>query len=300
MKKVLWSALATAQKLHPVKIIAFVVMPNHVHLVVLVEDPTDVEGFMERFKCESAHAVNKLLGRRQVTVWCEGYDSPAILTIDDLVEKLAYVYANPAQANRTDSIGNYLGVSSWHLFTSGQFTKQVQRIRRPLLQPLYRGPLSINNHHQVHNLLEEKAKELIAFTLSPDAWTTAFPNYATPDNLYRRVLKRIKEMEHEAAIARNEKGMSVPSASALISEPMNLPYSPTSFGRRMWCICGDIPIRISFITLIKSLRALGREARQKWAQGYRDHPFPPGLFPPCQPPLANLLPAFVRRSLAPA
>ena len=46
-------------------------------------------GFMERFKCETAHAVNRLLGRRQVTVWCKGYDSPVILTLDDLVEKLA-------------------------------------------------------------------------------------------------------------------------------------------------------------------------------------------------------------------
>ncbi len=43
---------------------------------------------MERFKCETGHAVNRLLGRRQVTVWCQGYDSPAILALDDLVEKM--------------------------------------------------------------------------------------------------------------------------------------------------------------------------------------------------------------------
>jgi REP element-mobilizing transposase RayT len=81
-ESVAWSALAVAQNLHPVKVIGFVVMGNHIHIVTLVEDPTTVESFMERFKCETVHAVNRLLGRRQVTVWCEGYDSPAILTID--------------------------------------------------------------------------------------------------------------------------------------------------------------------------------------------------------------------------
>lgn len=91
MEILLWSSLDVAQTLDPVKVIAFIVMGNHVHLIVLVEDPSAVESFMERFKCEIAHTVNRLLGRRQVTVWCEGYDSPVILTVDDLVEKMTYL-----------------------------------------------------------------------------------------------------------------------------------------------------------------------------------------------------------------
>ena len=84
MELILWSALAVAQSLYPLKVIAFVIMGNHIHIIVLIEDPTSVESF----KCETGHAVNRLLGRRQVTVWCQGYDSPAILTLDDLVEKM--------------------------------------------------------------------------------------------------------------------------------------------------------------------------------------------------------------------
>ncbi len=102
MESILWSALAVAQTLNKVKVISFVVMGNHVHIIALVEDPTDVESFMERFKCETVHAVNRLMGRRQVSVWCEGYDSPTILTLEDLIEKMAYVYGNPVRAHRTD------------------------------------------------------------------------------------------------------------------------------------------------------------------------------------------------------
>jgi REP element-mobilizing transposase RayT len=142
MELILWSALGVAQSLYPVKILSFVVMGNHIHIIALVEDPATVESFMERFKCETAHAINRLLGRRQVTVWCEGYDSPVILTLDDLVEKLAYVYANPVQAHRAASIARYQGVSSWAMFTSGNLTREVKRIRRTFLGPVVTGNVS--------------------------------------------------------------------------------------------------------------------------------------------------------------
>jgi hypothetical protein len=124
-------------------------MGNHIHLIVLVENPSMVESSMGRFKCETAHAVNRLLGRRQVTVWCEGYNSPAILTIDDLVEKLAYVYANPVRAHHSASISEYQGVSSWRIFTSEQVVREVEQVRRTFLVPI----AFINN-------LREKARNV--------------------------------------------------------------------------------------------------------------------------------------------
>lgn len=43
MERILWSAFAVAQNLHPVKIISLVMMGNHVHLIALVEDPEYIE-----------------------------------------------------------------------------------------------------------------------------------------------------------------------------------------------------------------------------------------------------------------
>ena len=297
MERIIWSALAAAFNLHPVKIISFVVMGNHVHILVLIEDPRDVKSFMERFKCETAHAVNKLLGRRQVTVWCEGYDSPAILTVDDLIEKLAYVYANPVRAHRTDSIDNYQGVSSWQMFTSGQITKEVKRIRRPLINPLPHRSLSLSQHKQLADTVEQATSETLSFSVSPDAWVKAFPNHLKPEELKQRVINRIREIEAEFNLIRKAKGIRLPSPQEIINQPIDFPYSPTTFGRRMWCICRDIAVRLSFIAFIKSLKAQALEVRKKWACGYQHEPFPPGLFPPCQPLLANLLPAFVRSAL---
>lgn len=298
MEMLLWSALAVAQNLYPIKIIAFVVMGNHVHLIVLVEDPEVVESFMERFKCETAHAVNRLLGRRQVTVWCEGYDSPAILTVADLIEKVAYVYANPIRAHRSKSIGAYQGVSSWNMFISGHSEKSVKRIRRPLVEPLPKGRLSPAQHTRLALFAEQQATEILTFILTPNAWISAFPNVLTADKFNKKVEERLKEIEAEMAAERSAKQIPLPSNLDVMTQPIDIPYSPKKFGRRMWCICRDVPLRIAFIRFIKELRAKARQVRRQWIHGERTVPFPVGLFPPCQPVLANLLPAFVRRCVA--
>jgi REP element-mobilizing transposase RayT len=297
MEMILWSALAVAQNLYPIKIIAFVIMGNHIHLIVLVEDPEIIESFMERFKCETAHAVNRLLGRRQVTVWCEGYDSPAILTVDDLVEKMAYVYANPVRAHLSDSIRTYHGVSSWNLFASGQTTKEIMRIRRPLIQPLPKGKLSLRQQKQLATAAEEKAEEVLQFILDPESWTTAFPNYESVEHFNQRVQLRLLQIEAEMAAERQVKQTPLRSAVEILTQPINTSYSPNKFGRRMWCICSDIPLRIAFINFIQDIRKKSRQVRLLWKSGNRSEPFPIGLFPPCQPVLANLLPAFIRRSI---
>jgi REP element-mobilizing transposase RayT len=298
MELILWSALAVAQCLYPVKIIAFVVMGNHIHIIALVEDPTVVESFMERFKCETAHAINRLLGRRQVTVWCEGYDSPPILTLDDLVEKLAYVYANPVRAHRSASIKTYQGVSSWGMLTSGQIFREVKRIRRTFLGPITKGTTSASLRRQEASVVEGQVTENLTFTLSPNAWITAFPNQATLESLKEKLLRRVGEIEQEMAAIRERQQISLPSDFEVASQPIDTPYAPTTFGRRMWCICRDIPLRIAFISFIKKLRAKAREVRLKWLQGDWREPFPTGLFPPSQPILANLLPAYLRGSLS--
>jgi REP element-mobilizing transposase RayT len=298
MEKILWSALALAQTLHPIKIISFVIMGNHIHIIALVEDPTNVESFMERFKCESAHAINRLLGRRQITVWAEGYDSPTILTLDDLIEKLAYVYANPVRAHLTDSIGNYHGVSSWKMYTSGEHTKEVKRIRRTFLEPLPSGNLSHAHHQRLADDVEAQSTEVLHFTLSPHAWMHALPEAPSPEILNQKLFTRLQEIEREMAHLRQTKRVSLPSPHEITKASIDTTYTPKSFGRRMWCICRDIPLRIAFISFIKKLKGSALAIRERWRRGENSAPFPPGLFPPCQPMLANLLPRLFHSALS--
>ena len=48
---------------------------------------------VRKFKTESAHAVNRLLGIRKRTIWCEGYDSPMVYKdLDRAVEKIKFCF----------------------------------------------------------------------------------------------------------------------------------------------------------------------------------------------------------------
>jgi hypothetical protein len=100
------------------------------------------------------------------------------------------------------------------------------------------------------------------------------------------------------AAIRKKAGIPLPSEFEVSSQPIDIPYEPKKFGRRMWCICSDIPLRIAFISFIKNLREKARKVRLEWLRGNSAEPFPIGLFPPTQPMLANILPAYFRRSLA--
>ena len=75
-------------------------------------------------------------------------------------------------------------------------------------------------------------------------------------------------------------------------------YAPKKFGKRMWCICSNVPLRVAFINFIKDLRARAKEVKHRWLNGGWMEPFPPGLFPPCLPALANIIPSYIQRGLA--
>src|SRR5215216_5194464 len=62
LNEIVWSILARAQTLYPVKICHLFLMANHLHFILAVDNPEDIVRFMERFKTETAHMVNRLRG----------------------------------------------------------------------------------------------------------------------------------------------------------------------------------------------------------------------------------------------
>lgn len=50
------------------------------HMVLVIDNPDDVPSFIGHYKTESAYTLNGILGRKKRTIWCEGYDSPIVLT----------------------------------------------------------------------------------------------------------------------------------------------------------------------------------------------------------------------------
>lgn len=275
---IIWSTLAKAQTIYGVKLCHFIFMANHVHLVLTVQCPDSIAAFMNYLKTETGHAINKLRGRRNRTVWVDGYDAVPILTLDDTIEKIAYIYTNPQKANLVEKIEHYPGVSSWEMYTKNELSKEVPRITRPSIHPSC----------TVQSLTDESLEKTTQFTLSPDAWMSLFGvQKDSISNVNIRIHKRIRALEAEHSETRQRQNKKVLGAKRLELQPIDVPYSPSKFSRRMWCICKDLELRKSFINSLKALIDSARHVYNLWKKGHTKERYPAGMFPPRFPRLVN-------------
>ncbi len=288
---IIQSCLARAQKLHPIRICHIVTEATHVHLLLVVDNPDDVPGFIRSFKVESAHMLNQLLGRKKRTIWCEGYDSPIVLTPLRALAAIAYMYANPAKDNLERSIDRYPGFSTWEMFLKGDLLQLWKRLRRFQFRRLSEQQHSLQGYTNEARKLLAESTDVQTFRLEPNAWMEAFG--ITEAESQRRVnellIARIRTLEQRAERLRNKVGKGVLGRSRLLQERLNTTYRPDRSGRRMWCLSEKRSVRTCFIKFFKQLMHNARSIRQRWLTGDLSAKYPPGLYPPSLPKLANVV-----------
>jgi putative transposase len=83
---------AGAYRLH-----AFVLMPNHLHLVLTPGDTTSLEKAMQLIKGGSSHEIHKQRGSR-MELWQPGFHEATIRDAADYLCRLRYIEQNPVLA----------------------------------------------------------------------------------------------------------------------------------------------------------------------------------------------------------
>ncbi len=285
------SALARAQALHRVRICAYVVEATHVHMLVVVDNPDDIKDFMDRFKTESSHAINRILGRRKRTIWCRGYDSPPVLTLSTAMRYLVYLYTNPAKDNLVDSIEEYPGLSSWKMFRSGKFEEEFSYIRRPHFRSVSDRARSPKRYAALAGELLSKAEAKLPFCITPNAWMECFGVMTESEQakVNEILLRWIKAEEQKFRDKRCKEGKRVLGRERLLQQAFDTTYLPDRHGKRMWCLCDEVPLRKEFIAWAKELLSQARQVYERWKRGDFGVKYPPGLYPPSMPKLAEPL-----------
>lgn len=173
--------LAKASSIYQVKVCHYIFMGNHLHMILVVDNPQDVSLFMGYVKSEISHIINLQLGRWKHTNWAEGYDSPVLLTAQDVIRYIVYLYANPARAGLTSSIEQYPGVSSWRMFRSEKHSARHKRISRPAIRTLDSPALGVNEQKRIveHYKLDSTPGETNELTIEPFAWMECFEEFRT-------------------------------------------------------------------------------------------------------------------------
>ena len=285
------SCLARAQHLYRVKICHITVEATHVHIILVVDYPADLPAFIRHFKTESAHLLNRLLGRRKRTIWCDGYDSPIVLTPLRALIAITYLYSNPSKDNLEDSIDDYPGFSSWKMFQNGDHKKVWQWIRRDAVKCLPKDAHSLRGYTAEAKRLVSLPHECHEFTLEPNAWREAFgiSDPAEQAQLNSRIVSRLRTLEERYRTKRHQEKRRVLGKARLTTQVFDLFYRPQRSGRRMWCLSEDRKLRLQFIEFFRALMDKARQVAKAWRVGDYSQRYPLGLYPPAMPKLAEPL-----------
>jgi type I restriction enzyme R subunit len=76
----------------------FVIMPNHVHTLILPYNSWELEVILQNWKSYSGHVINKLTGRSGRFWLDENYDR-IVRTVDELHRTRSYIMNNPIRCN---------------------------------------------------------------------------------------------------------------------------------------------------------------------------------------------------------
>ena len=289
IETILTSILARAQTLFPITLCHYITMLNHLHMLTVVEDPQCVPGFVGYIKRESAHAINRLLGRKKHTIWGESYDSPVILDPKKAIDRIVYLYTNPQRGHLEETIDLYPGVSSWKEFLAGGGEREVGRITRDSIPQLPRRTLSLVEQAKLTASLKEESLEEYTLTVDPDAWLMCFSETMEMDRdkVNEIILHRVRKEEKE--ISKERKNL-VKGAHALKLQAINTSYQPKKRGKKMICLSSFVKTRIKYLSWYRGQCQKLAEAKKVHSAVDWRHLLPPGFFAPGGALFANIYP----------
>lgn len=288
--------LARVQRDDKITLCHYLWMGNHAHFLFVVRDAQKCSDFFAELQKQVTEAIKKLLGLRQLNLW-EGSPSIAIiLDLEKAIERLRYLYSNPARAHLVDSVADYPGLNSFRAFQASEptikweATKLVPWVRTRHLPRLRQRRVSpsqdicvteeiLNHRHKRHTL-----------AVTPHAWLEAF-NITDCERIRRikeRTLASIEDLEQDYKSERASTNRRALGARALSDFAVLAPHTPQTRSRRIYVLSSLVDLRLQHIRLMKQMVGLCRELYEKLRQGAHVL-WPPGVFPPRCPPLANAI-----------
>lgn len=290
MRVILESILARAQSLYSVTICHFIVMPNHIHMLIVIEAPEVVPDFVAYVKRESAHAINRLLGREKHTVWCEGYDSATVLDAQKAIDTIVYIYTNPQRAHLVEKIETYPNLSSWEPFLQGGGKISRLKIMRDSIPVLPTRTLSLNEQQHLAQELEAKGTVEYRLVIEPDTWMSSFTELSNSSvrDINAEIVRRVREEEETLKQHRTQ---PVQGAHALRLADIRKGYVPRKRARRMICLASSKELRKTYLSWYRELCCQANEVLKRWKVGDWLAKLPPGFFIPGKFLRLNVTPA---------
>ena len=87
--------------------LAYVLMPDHLHWLLTLDDANKLSTAVGRMKGATAREMNLLMSRQGQLVWQKGFHDHAIRGEEDIRDVARYMVANPLRAGLVKHVGDY-------------------------------------------------------------------------------------------------------------------------------------------------------------------------------------------------
>ena len=270
--------LARAQSFCESELIGIVVLSNHIHLLLWVENQWHLSTLMQHFGGNVAREVNRLHDWRG-SLWERRYTG--IYVTEELaaqIERLSYLLAQGLKEDLVERVEDWPGIHFGRQLLEGRSLmagKWVDRTKKYRLELQRRG--------------EENEKDR---EVSPDEYTTTLTVELKPlpclehlgwGGYVRFVTELIQDAEREAAESRERRGVEVLGAEAIRRQdpqtrPNRVKESPAPPVH-----AASKRARLEWREAFGMFLLAYREAAKLLRKGIQDVAFPEGCFPPGLP-----------------
>ncbi len=295
MKLIISSILANVQKDHKVILHHVVFMGNHPHMVVTAKDAEQCNKFYGEVQKQLTDSIKRLLGVKHLNLFKKNATSVVLCgDLNGVMERISYLYANPAKAHLTDTVERYPGFNTWDAFKNtpatlnAAHTTRCKYIRLPMIPKLPCRACTPQQDKFFTEKILAKCKKENELTIYPNAWMKAFGlKDEDVERTNRSIEVMLREKEAKARLERVSKGWKTKGASSLAAQELSLAYQSKSTARRIFVYADDPDIRIEMIKRYELFCQECKRCYQCWKNGDYTVLWPPGAFRPAMPPTAN-------------
>ena len=298
MKLILGSVLARAQRDDKLILCHDIWNGSHPHIIAVAKDSDKFVKFYSEVQKKITDTIKRLLGLDHLNIW-EG--EPSVIKISGTAEgiqRIAYLYANPAQDNLVDNIEEFPGYSSYREFLSSEDTlnastkKKYPWIRLPSIKKLKNRVLSRSQDRSLVRRLKNKNKSTMhTLTREPNAWMGCFGVEADKEveAINKKILEHLITLEQIAREERIEEEKPLLGVEELRSQPLMKAHKPKKKTNKIFVYSNCNETRKEEISIFNKFCDRCRECYLQWKQGNFQVEWPPGAFKPPLPPSYNIL-----------
>jgi REP element-mobilizing transposase RayT len=258
------SAMAQASHVTDMSICHYVWMGNHAHIILVAKDPEALTQFYGIVKKSITDFMKRLLGVSRLNLW-ESTGVHLLATAETVLDRIGYLYSNPAKANLVDRIEEYPGCSSYQSFLNSKGvidfdgTESVPWVRAKYVQKLEDLLVTPKIDEELTSKIGRKIYYRNKLDIQPNGWMRCFS--ADPDQAaiwHNKTRGIIQSKELEARELRVKEGKAVLGAAKLLAQEIMSPFIPRKYERGVFVICEDKWKRIEIIAKVKSVQKLAR------------------------------------------